>query len=71
MSVCCPSCSAPAVGTEALSACTECASVSLMGASAGMSTLIAVVIGLGVAVSLWRSRHAFAVRKQPAAPLPA
>ena len=54
MNICCPNClSDAAVGSQAASICTECASVSVAGASIGMGTLVACVVGvavLGVAV---------------------
>lgn len=37
----CPNCSASALGTDALSICTECASVSVVGASVSIPTMLA------------------------------
>ena len=54
MTTCCPNCSSPAaMGTDLASMCTECASVSVSGASLSVPTMLAcaalaVCVGLGV-----------------------
>ena len=54
MTTCCPNCSSTgAVGTDFASACVDCASVSVAGASVGMSTLLAATAVTGAAVLFW------------------
>ena len=55
MSPCCQTCS---VGTEVASVCTECATVTVAGASVGAPTLIVGALVAAVAVFAWKSiRH--------------
>ena len=48
MTTCCPNCSATtALGTETLSACAECASVSIAGGSLPVGLIVAATLGTG------------------------
>lgn len=58
MSTCCPNCSSPAaMGSDLASVCTECASVSLAGASFSLPALfagVALAVGVGITVTMLR-----------------
>lgn len=50
MSTCCPHCSAAALGTEAASVCTECATATVAGVSLNLPLLLAGALAAGVGV---------------------
>ena len=58
MTTCCPNCSSPAaMGTDIASMCTECASVTVAGASLSIPAMLAcaaLAVCVGVAVKLIR-----------------
>lgn len=54
MSTCCPNCSASALGTEAATLCTECATATVAGASFSLPVLIAGALAVGAAVVAFR-----------------
>ena len=64
MSTCCPNCSSPAaMGSDLASVCTECASVSLAGASFSLPTFLAgVALAVGVGITLTMVRRWRAAR---------
>ena len=64
MSTCCPNCSSPAaMGSDLASVCTECASVSLAGASFSLPTRLAgVALAVGVGITLTMVRRWRAAR---------
>ena len=55
MTTCCPNCPSMAIGTEAASICTECASVSVAGASFSMPLMVASVAGAMAIVFAWKA----------------
>ena len=58
MTTCCPNCaSSAALGTEAASVCTECASVSVAGASMSLPMMLAIAACTVAAVIAWRAVH--------------
>ena len=69
MTTTCPHClSEAAVGTQAVSICTDCASLSVAGASIGWPTLVAATIGVVVlAVALRKARTLMVRQPQHAA----
>lgn len=62
MTTCCPNCSSPAaMGTDVASMCTECASVSIAGASLSVPTMLvcaALAVCVGLVVNLVRRSRA-------------
>lgn len=50
MSTCCSNCSAAALGSEAASFCTECATATVAGASFSLPSFLAGALVAGVAV---------------------
>ncbi|MAJ46188.1 MAG: hypothetical protein CBC35_02705 [Planctomycetes bacterium TMED75] len=62
MTTCCPNCASPAaMGTDIASMCTECASVSIAGASLSVPTMLACAafaVGVGLVVNLVRRSRA-------------
>lgn len=69
MSTCCPSCSATAVGTEAASICTECATATVAGASFSLPLLFVGILAAGIALTAIRMlrRRPGLIPAQPAA----
>ena len=58
MTTCCPNCSSPdAMGTDIASICTECASVTVAGASISLPAIVAcaaLVVTAGLLVNMFR-----------------
>ncbi len=54
MHTCCPNCSAGALGTEAASICTECATATIAGASFSLPMFLAGAFAAGIAVIAFR-----------------
>ncbi|MFG0326026.1 MAG: hypothetical protein ACF8SC_01990 [Phycisphaerales bacterium JB037] len=65
----CPNCSAAAVGTEAASICTECATATVAGASFSLPMLLTGVLAAGVVLVavrvLLRRSSAWLKTRQP------
>ena len=64
MSTCCPNCSAPtALGNELASMCTECASVSVAGASFSLTGILAcAALAITVGLAMKTIHHVRAAR---------
>ena len=71
MAICCPNCSAAALGAETASICTECATATVAGASFSLPMMLAAAVGAAVLVlslqAIRRMRH----RMPGVAPTPA